>query len=345
MEVDRERPLPRPPRLVVFGGEPLDTGPLLGWFDRHPEWECRLVNMFGITETTVHVTAQTVTRREALAKSRSVGPALTGWHVYVMDGRARLAPPGVAGEIYVGGAGVADRYLNRPELTAQRFLPDPVTDGRMYRSGDRGRLLPDGRLEHLGRLDRQVKVRGHRIELDEVRARLLGAPGVSAAHVVLREAVRGDRASVRIDAYVVLPVFATDLADIRRHLAAFLPSYMMPGTITKLAALPLTANGKLDVARLPEPLPMAARLEVLEEEDGVEGAVRTAWEDLFGLRVGLDDNFFDLGGNSLLAVRLSTALRARGLPSMALRELYLNPTVRRLADVLATADERTKEIA
>ena len=137
-------------RLVVFGGEPLDPLGLLPWFDRHPESGCRVVNMFGITETTVHVTEETITRRHALERSRAVGPALPGWHLYVMDPAQRMVPPGVAGEIYVGGAGVTPGYLNRPELTSQRFLPDPFTGGRMYRSGDKGRLRPDGKLEHLG---------------------------------------------------------------------------------------------------------------------------------------------------------------------------------------------------
>ncbi|MFL6137347.1 MAG: amino acid adenylation domain-containing protein [Frankiaceae bacterium] len=347
MEVDRERPLPRLPRVVVLGGEPLDARPLLGWLDRHPETECRLVNMYGITETTVHVTAQVVTRREALAGSRSVGRALPGWSVQVRDPAGRLVPPGVAGEIHVGGAGVADGYLHRPGLTAERFLPAPE-GGRLYRSGDRGRLLPDGRLEHLGRLDDQVKVRGHRIELNEIRSRLLDAPGVAAAVVVLREAVPGDRASARLDAYVV-PAGAggdVDLGRVRRHLSAFLPDYMLPSTVTPLVALPLTGNGKVDLARLPEPRTSDAALTdgppadgAPVAGDGIERAVLAAWERLFGVRVRPDDTFFALGGNSLLAVRLAAALREQGLPTLALRDLYLNPTVPGLARVLAAAGE------
>ena len=183
-EVDGRRRDGLDVRLVVFGGEPLDAAVLLPWLDRHPGSACRLVNMYGITETTVHVTAQDVTRTQALARTRSVGRALPGWHICVQDERGRLVPPGVPGEIIVGGAGVASHYHGRPGLTAERFLPDPYGEGRLYRSGDRGRLLPDGRLEHLGRLDDQVKIRGFRIETGEVRGVLLDHPGTTAAAVV-----------------------------------------------------------------------------------------------------------------------------------------------------------------
>ncbi|MGW6054324.1 amino acid adenylation domain-containing protein [Streptomyces sp. NPDC055189] len=335
-------------RLVVFGGEFLDTRALLSWFDRYPERQCRLVNMFGITETTVHVTAQTVTRREALAGSRSVGPALPGWYFYVLDARGRPVPCGVPGEIYVGGEGVALEYLGRPELTAQRFVPDPFTGGRMYRSGDRGRLRPDGRLEHLGRLDTQVKVRGFRIELDEIRHVLLDDPAVTAAAVVLGGDPVRDAAGVRIEAYVVLQ--GGDTAAVRRRAAKVLPAYMLPTTVTAVSALPLTANGKLDARKLPGPMTQsagpapAARTGSVREAtageaqrspaDGLTAALAAVWGSVLGVAVGPDDNFFELGGNSLYAVRIAAAMRARGLPALALRELYINPTASRLAQVL-----------
>ncbi|OKJ92540.1 amino acid adenylation protein [Streptomyces sp. CB03234] len=352
MEADRAEPVTDSVRLVVFGGEPLDTRPLRSWLDRHPASRCRLVNMFGITETTVHVTAQTVTRREALTGSRSVGHPLPGWHLYVLDPEGRELPPGVAGEIHVGGAGVAGHYLNRPELTAQRFVPDPHAPGPMYRSGDRGRLLPDGRLEHLGRLDNQVKLRGFRIELDEIRARLLEAPGVAAAAVVLRQKP-GDAAGARLDAYVVLrgedggagpdgaaPAACTE--EVRRHAARFLPEHMVPSTVTALPALPLTPNGKIDTARLPEPLAGGRGTpDGADEEAGdLETRLRGVWEQVFGFRVGLDDDFFTLGGNSLLAVRLLAALREAAMPVFPLPQLYLHRTVRTLAAHLAGAEAR-----
>ncbi|MCX5193515.1 amino acid adenylation domain-containing protein [Streptomyces sp. NBC_00249] len=362
VEADRRQAPDLALRLVVFGGEPLDARGLRGWFDRYPESRCRLVNMFGITETTVHVTAQTVGRKEAMTGSRSVGPALPGWYLYVLDERQRPVPLGVPGEIYVGGEGVALEYLGRPELTAERFTTDPFTGGRMYRSGDKGRLRPDGRLEHLGRLDTQVKLRGFRIELDEIRNVLLDDPTVTAAAVVLGGADTQDSAAVRLDAYVVLD--GGDTAAVRRRAAKVLPEYMLPTTVTPLPALPLTANGKLDARRLPAPAaPAAANAPAapapaaavaasapaeaapLSPADpaatggGLAEELTEVWQAVLGVPVGPDDSFFELGGNSLYAVRLAAAMRERGLPALPLRELYLNPTVSRLAAVLAPGDQ------
>ncbi|MEJ2768340.1 amino acid adenylation domain-containing protein [Mycetohabitans sp. B46] len=329
-------------RLVVFGGEPLDTRMLLRWFDRYPETACRLVNMFGITETTVHVTAETLTRAHALTNSRTVGRALPGWNVYVMDAYGHMLPPGVPGEIYVGGAGVADQYLNREDLNAQRFLKDPFVGGRMYRSGDRGRLGIDGRLEHLGRLDNQVKIRGFRIELDEIRAVLLEYPYVSAAAVVVNRASGDDAASARLDAYVVID--QDRMADVRCHAMRLLPAHMVPSTFTALEALPLTANGKLDVSRLPAPTlssstDKASRQPALEvsqdpASDTLLEKLRCIWSDAFGVEVGHDDNFFELGGNSLFAVRIARVMREQGLPPLPPRELYLRQTLRSVVDYL-----------
>ncbi|MFC8863793.1 non-ribosomal peptide synthetase [[Kitasatospora] papulosa] len=325
-----------PVRLVVFGGEPLDSRMLLPWFDRHPEDTCRMVNMFGITETTVHVTAQTVTRELALAGSRSVGPALPGWHLYVTDTHGRPVPPGVTGEICVGGAGVAGGYLGRPDLTAQRFVTDPVTGGRMYRSGDLGRLLPDGRLEHLGRIDSQVKIRGFRIELDEIRSVLLEDPGVRAAAVVVRRDDPDDPAAARLDAYVVPAEGLAHLPGIRKRSAGLLPGHMVPSTVTAVDALPLTTNGKLDTARLPAPSRSSAAPRQPAAGSGAAAGLPEAlleiWATVLGTPVGLDDDFFELGGNSLFAVRVSAALRARDLPSLPLRDLYRTPTIRALTE-------------
>ncbi|MGW0708251.1 non-ribosomal peptide synthetase [Streptomyces sp. NPDC002643] len=334
-------------RVVFFGGEPLDARMLLPWFDRHPESSCRMVNMFGITETTVHVTEQTLTRKLALAATRSVGPALPGWHLYVRDPAGRIVPPGVVGEIYVGGAGVALGYLNREELTAQRFLPDPYTGGTMYRSGDLGRLRPDGRLEHLGRIDNQVKIRGFRIELDEIRSVLLEDPDVRAAAVLVHRDNPSDAASARIDAYVVLT--GGDTHAVRERAAGILPEYMLPATVTALDTLPLTANGKLDAAKLPAPTvlrPPARSGEPADDDGTGTGGLTTTlittlteiWSEVLGVPVGPDDDFFELGGNSLFAVRIGAALRARGLPSPRLRELYRHPTIRGTVASLRPSD-------
>ncbi|MGW8982652.1 amino acid adenylation domain-containing protein [Streptomyces parvus] len=328
-------------RLVVLGGEPLDARPLLDWFDRHPEDRCRLVNMYGITETTVHVTAATVTRREALAGSRSVGRPLPGWSVRVLDAHGSPVPPGAPGEIVVGGAGVALGYLNRPALTAERFVPDPLDPAgrRLYRSGDLGRLLPDGTLEHLGRIDDQVKVRGFRIEPGEIRHVLLEDPAVSAAAVTVSGGDGDDAAAVRIDAYVVpAPGSDEDPGPVRERAARLLPAHMVPATVTVLPALPLTANGKLDPARLPAPGtrrdPVTAPAS--PHEASPAAALAAVWCDVLGVEaIGPDDDFWDLGGNSLYAIRIGTLARERGLPGIPLRQLYLTPTLGALSEALS----------
>ncbi|MFI7406753.1 non-ribosomal peptide synthetase [Streptomyces sp. NPDC049541] len=332
-------PAPLTLRIVVFGGETLDTRALLPWFDTHPESSCRMVNMFGITETTVHVTACTVTRADALAASSSVGRPLPGWSVRVLDARGRLLPPGCAGEIAVGGDGPALEYLGRPELTAERFVDDPDGDGRLYLSGDKGRLLPDGRLEHLGRLDSQIKVRGHRIELDEIRSVLLAHPAVRAAAVVLTRPADED---ATLDAYVVLD--GAQPLDVRRHAARLLPEYMVPATVTALAQLPLTVNGKVDVASLPEPRALAGGGEPAAVEDefghGPLAAVLAAWRVTFGEPVAPDTNFFDLGGNSLRALRIVHLLRDAGI-RIDVRDVYRLRTPSALAEsaTVAPADQ------
>ncbi|WP_282796711.1 amino acid adenylation domain-containing protein [Streptomyces sp. CC224B] len=328
-EVDAERSGDLAVRLVIFGGEPLDVRMLQDWFRRHPHTRCRVVNMFGITETTVHVTRQTVTPLDVGAKSRSVGRALPGWSVSVRDNEGRVQPFGVPGEIYVGGAGVASHYLNQEELTAARFVSDPVTGERVYRSGDLGRLRPDGRLDHLGRIDGQVKVRGFRIELDEIRSVLLEDQNVTAAAVVLNDH-DGDAADVRLEAYLVPRHDAVSVEEIRQRAARYLPDYMVPATFTLLAELPLTVNGKVDVSRLKPGAPPAGP----EAGQAADDPVLRVWREVLGKDIGPHDDFFVSGGNSLLAVRLAGALRRAGLPAVTLRELYLYPTAAEVSALL-----------
>ncbi|MFG2977941.1 non-ribosomal peptide synthetase [Streptomyces sp. NPDC048331] len=336
---DRESPAELAVRLVIFGGEPLDARELLPWFARHPQAECRPINMFGITETTVHVTAQTVTPEAALRGSRSVGRALPGWSVSVRGPRGEVLPVGAAGEIWVGGAGVALRYQGQPELTARRFVIDPVTDERIYRSGDKGRMSPDGSLAHLGRIDSQVKIRGYRIELDEIRNVLLGAPSVSGATVVVHHDESGDRAADRLDAYVVLGR-GTTVAGVAEHARQLLPDYMVPATVTELDVIPLTINGKVDVARLPAPTaPRPAETESPDRvgtgsADRLERDVLGIWSRHLGTRVGPEDNFFTLGGNSLLVVRVLAEVKGLGAPKIAVRDFYQNSFARQFIQLV-----------
>ncbi|MER5796555.1 amino acid adenylation domain-containing protein [Streptomyces sp. NPDC001980] len=347
LAADSAAPRPLALRLLIFGGEPLDARMLLPWLDRYPERVCRVVNMYGITETTVHCTWRDLSRADALAGTRSVGRALPGWRLYVLDEAGRPVAPGVPGEIHVAGAGVTAGYLDRPELTAERFLPGSavgVDEEVLYRSGDRGRLLPDGQIEHLGRLDDQVKIRGHRIELGEISGALLANPAVSGAAAVVRDA--HDAATARIDAYLVPAGSDVDLPELRRWLAERLPDHMVPATLTPVPALPLTVNGKLDAARLPGPA--GPRGSGTPPEHGAASArpaddagepdpperIAELWQQLLGVPVGRDDNFFELGGNSLLAVRLNALQRSNGFPGSQLKHIFRNPTPRRLAAVI-----------
>jgi acyl-CoA synthetase (AMP-forming)/AMP-acid ligase II len=303
--------------------------------------------MFAITETTVHATAQMVTPHEVVTGSRSVGRPLPGWSVSVRDEKGRVLPPGPAGEIYVGGAGVADRYLGLPELTQQRFVVDGMTGERVYRSGDKGRLRPDGRLDHLGRLDNQVKIRGHRIELDEIRTVLMGAPQVTAAAVVVNRDQPDDPASSRIDAYVVLATAAeADRAHVLEHAGATLPDYMMPATLTQVSEIPLTINGKPDTSKLPDPRAAApAGLPAAHEPadadaasgavpDALADAVLSIWSKQLNTPVKPQDNFFVLGGNSLLVVRVLAEMRERNLPNVPLKQFYRHSTAAEFTELV-----------
>ncbi|GAA1970841.1 amino acid adenylation domain-containing protein [Kitasatospora viridis] len=328
-------------RLVVFGGEPLDVRMLAPWFTRHPATDCRVVNMFGITETTVHVTAQTVTPHEVVTGSRSVGRALPGWSVSIRDAQGRVLPPGPAGEIYVGGAGVAGEYLGQPELTGQRFILDEATGERIYRSGDKGRLHLDGRLDHLGRLDNQVKIRGHRIELDEIRTVLLGAPQVTAAAVVVNRDQPDDPASSRIDAYVVLEA-AGDRALVLAHAKAMLPDYMTPATLTQVTGIPLTINGKPDTAQLPDPRTAPADDPIDTPEPATSSIADTVlriWSKQLNTPVSLQDNFFTLGGNSLLVVRVLAEMRAQNLPKISPKQFYSHSTAAQFTEFVQQLTE------
>lgn len=308
-------------RLVIFGGETLEPQVLTGWLDSLPESACRLVNMFGITETTVHVTAEDLGRHSALEASRTVGKPLPGWFVVVRDPAGRVVPVGVKGEIWVGGAGVTLGYHHRDELTAQRFVTDPVSGVRAYRSGDLGRLLPDGRLEHLGRIDDQVSIRGHRVEIGEITSVLLQDPAVTAAAVTVEAAGQhGD--GTRLHAFVVAPD-GTDPLAVRRRASRILPQYMLPATIRCVSRLPLTANGKLDVEALPPPTPATG---VADEQSDAVQTICQVWGQLVGVPVEPSDDFFELGGNSLLATKLSLALTAKGFPGLPVRQLYRRPT-------------------
>ncbi|HEY0022716.1 MAG TPA: non-ribosomal peptide synthase/polyketide synthase [Longimicrobium sp.] len=314
-------------RVVVFGGEALEPASLREWVERRGIETPRLVNMYGITETTVHVTYRPLGREDVFGGSGSpIGRAIPDLRLYVLDPGRRPLPVGIPGELYVGGGGVARGYLNRPELTAERFVDDPFAPGRLYRSGDRVRWLADGTLDYLGRLDEQVKIRGFRIELGEIEAALRQVPGVTDCTVVVREDEPGDR---RLVVYVV---GGADVDALREHLRLSLPEYMVPSAFVALDALPLTANGKLDRKALPAPEGDAYGRRSYEAPLGeVETALAEIWAEVLGVeRVGRWDHFFELGGHSLLAIKLIGRMRAAGLHT-DVRALFTTSVLAELA--------------
>jgi amino acid adenylation domain-containing protein len=321
-------------RWVVFGGEALEPRSLAPWYDRHGDRRPRLVNMYGITETTVHVTFRALSRADAEAGGSMIGEPIPDLGVYLLDGGMEPVPPGVPGEIFVGGAGPARGYLGRPALTAERFVPDPfagVPGARMYRSGDRARGRADGDNEYLGRADMQVKVRGFRIEPGEIEAALAAHPGVREAVVLAREDEPGVR---RLVAYVV-PSGGDEGAapeTLRAALAERLPDYMVPAAFVRLDAIPLTPHGKVDRRALPAPDGRGlAGAEYAAPRGPVEEALAAAWAEALGVeRVGAHDNYFALGGDSMRAIRLLALARARGVP-FSLAELFRHQTVAELA--------------
>ncbi len=327
-------------RWVVFGGEALDVGDLRGFWARHGDETPRLVNMYGITETTVHVTHRPLGRADLERPTASViGRPLADLQVYVLDARRSLVPVGVTGEMYVGGAGVSRGYLDRAELTEARFVPDPFGDdpsARLYRTGDLARYRASGELEYLGRADQQVKIRGFRIELGEIEAALSAHASVREAVVVVRGDPPGDR---RLVAYLVCAAGeALTIAELRAFLKESLPDVMVPAAFVVLPALPLTANGKVDLRALPAP-DLGPRADLAAEGAGprtpAEEALARTWAEVLRVEaVGLHDNFFELGGDSILAIQIVARARDAGV-RVTPRQLFQHQT---LAELAAHAD-------
>ncbi|WP_440512695.1 non-ribosomal peptide synthetase, partial [Serratia sarumanii] len=299
----------------------------------------RLINAYGPTECTVFATTATIERVDPWQRL-PIGRPIGNTRIYLLDEHGQPVPLGATGEIYIAGPGVALGYLNRAELTAERFLADPFNPGeRMYRTGDLARYLPDGNIDYLGRNDRQVKIRGFRIECGEIEARVAGHPAVREAVVD----VLGEADNKRLVAWVVPEADAarqTLAVTLRQYLAGMLPEFMLPAAWVALDTLPLTPNGKLDRRALPEPQEDAYVREVYAEPEGeLETLLAGIWRELLGIeRVGRHDNFFELGGHSLLAVKLMAQLRRVGL-SAGVQTLFTAPTLSTLAQTLVTQQE------
>src|SRR5258708_1040441 len=321
-------------RHVIFGGEALDTVTLQPWYRQPGNHSTALFNMYGITETTVHVTCRPLCPTDAGRSGAShIGRPIANTRVYILDTHGEPVPVGVAGELYIGGAGVARGYLNRAELTAEKFVPDPFVEepgARMYRTGDLGRGVADGNSEVLGRNGLQVKIRGFRIELGEIEARLMEHPAVREAVVIAREDTPGDKRLVAY--YTDAGEDSLSAEQLRSHLSARLPEYMVPAAYVRLESLPLTPNGKLDRKVLPAPESDAYSTRGYEAPQGeTETRLAGIWAEVLKLdRVGRHDNFFALGGHSLLGLTLIERMRRVGL-HVDVRALFATPTLAGLA--------------
>jgi len=330
-------------RTFVIGGEQLRAEAVAFWRQHAPR--TLLVNEYGPTETVVGCCVYTVTPETRSDGPIPIGRPIANTRLYILDRYLQPVPIGVAGELCIGGDGVARGYLNRPELTKERFIADPFNPGsgtRLYRTGDVARYLPDGNIEFLGRRDDQVKVSGFRIELGEIESVLGRLPQVQEAVVALREDDPGER---RLVAYVVLkPGQADAPRELRSLLKQHLPDYMLPSAFVALDRLPLTRNGKVDRAALPAP-DFEHQLKEAFVPPRTEWELRLAqlWRELLRVeRVGVDDNFFALGGNSLMIVRLISQINQRHQLSLGVAELFRNPTVGQLARLIDAQQPRSK---
>jgi amino acid adenylation domain-containing protein/non-ribosomal peptide synthase protein (TIGR01720 family) len=330
-------------RYVIFGGEALELQSLRPWFERYGDAQPLLINMYGITETTVHVTYRPIRRADVESGQGSViGTPIPDLQVYILDPHGEPAPIGVPGEMYVGGAGVARGYLNRAELTGQRFVPAPfapANGARLYRTGDLARRLENGDIEYLGRIDLQVKIRGYRIELGEIEAGIARHPAVREVVVIAREDTPGDR---RLVAYLVAEDAPPDLVEQLRTLVRdVMPEYMVPAHFVMLDALPLTENGKVDRKSLPAPERSALQANYVAPRTPLESAIAQVWSAVLGVeRVGIHDHFFELGGDSILGIQVIARCRQAGL-HLTPRDFYRRPTIAQLAEGVALAKADT----
>ncbi|MFK0090369.1 amino acid adenylation domain-containing protein, partial [Pseudomonas sp. NPDC090755] len=321
-------------RAVVFGGEALEVQGLRPWFERFGDAPTRLINMYGITETTVHVTYRPLSWADLDNGAASpIGLPIPDLSWYVLDAELNPVPAGCVGELYVGRDGLARGYLNRGDLSGARFIPDPFGGhgGRLYRTGDLARYCADGAVEYIGRMDQQVKIRGFRIELGEIEARLQAMAQVREAVVLAEDG--------RLLAYVVPSVAQDGLREIlQTQLKADLPDYMVPAHWQFLAVLPLTANGKLDRKALPRPDAAQAQQAYVAPVGEIEQQLAVIWQEVLGVeQVGVNDNFFELGGDSIVSIQVVSRARQAGI-RFTPKDLFQHQTVQGLASVAQTGD-------
>jgi amino acid adenylation domain-containing protein/non-ribosomal peptide synthase protein (TIGR01720 family) len=332
-------------RYVVFGGEALEVKALKPWFERFGDSAPQLVNMYGITETTVHVTYRPLSLADLqLSASSPIGEPIPDLSWYLLDSDLNPVPRGCVGELYIGREGLARGYLNRSDLSATRFVPDPFDDqgGRLYRTGDLARYHADGLIEYIGRIDQQVKIRGFRIELGEIEARLLAQPEVREVAVLAQDGAGGPQ----LVAYLVASQGAVPAEDqaalratIKEGLKEHLPDYMVPAHVLFLEQLPLTANGKLDRKALPAADASLLQHSFVAPQSPLEQQIAAIWQEVLQLeQVGLTDNFFELGGDSIVSIQVVGRARQAGI-RFTPKDLFQHQTVQGLATVAQALDE------
>jgi aspartate racemase len=328
-------------RQLLAGGDVLSVPHMRKFLDRYPQ--ATLTNGYGPTENTTFTCTYSTSDASSIGASCPIGKPIANTRVYVLDRHRQPVPSGLPGELYAAGDGVARGYLNDPELTAHKFVADPLSsepDGRMYATGDRVRYLPDGNLEFLGRSDNQVKIRGYRVELDEIVSVLRFHPAVRDAVCILRQDAPGEK---RIAAYVVVDDSNGSKPDLRPFLEEHLPDYAIPSAIIAIDAFPVTPNGKVDRAALPAPgsgRPEAAATYVAPETD-TERLITALWQEVLGVQnPGVHNNFFDLGGHSLLIVLLHNRLKEVFRKDISIVDLFRYPTIAALAKLLSPDEAR-----
>ncbi|MBP1998986.1 amino acid adenylation domain-containing protein [Paenibacillus shirakamiensis] len=319
--IESEQRIPRlnSIRLIIFGGEALDNTKLKKWFQRYSSSKCRLVNMYGITETTVHVTYQNIFKRNLDTSSQSIGVPIKGWKISVRDPYGVPCLLGVEGEIWVGGAGLSNGYINREKLNTEKFIIDKLSGERWYKSGDLGKIKSDGSIDYLGRIDNQVKIRGYRIELDEIKKHVSRIPGVREVVVTVQNNDKDEHKQI-IAFFESNKDYSSN--DIRDILMKELPSYMIPSKSVHVEDIPLTINGKIDFKKLLDEQnePYQAKTAA----NSGENVLLEVWCKILGQQITDEDNFFDCGGNSLLAVSLLSELKQKVSKDILLRDLYVH---------------------
>ncbi|MDY8138354.1 amino acid adenylation domain-containing protein [Aquimarina sp. 2201CG5-10] len=326
---------------VVFGGEALDIPALKPWIDRHGDQKPQLINMYGITETTVHTTFRKVTKKDLASPKSMVGQPITDMKIHLLDNEGNPVPYGVTGEIYVGGEGLAVKYLNRPELTAERFITDPFSNtpgARLYKSGDLAQLYKNGDMKYVGRADTQVKIRGFRIELGEIQTLLAQHESIKNAVVTVKNIQNSDQ---RIVAYYTTEEGTkTDDKTLRNYLTNRLPDYMVPSVFMKMEQFALTNNGKIDYRKLPTPEIKRDNSELVPARDVVELELQKIWERTLSIApIGVTDDFFHLGGHSMLAVNIMSDVKLLFGENLPISVLFQYPTIEKLAEVIRDKKE------